>query len=439
MSGIAELAARLWQQGDHSAAIDAFATLAARDPANADIALRLGMALIQLGRPVEAVRAMTPAEDRAPGAHPLHDWLGRALATVLWDERGPTALAPLRALLAAAPDDPTRHTALAFALLSSGHLAEAWPHYAWRWRRMAGAHRAPAAPLVQPNPAAWPGRRVLLFSEQGLGDSLQFLRYVPMVAALGVEVAVEVEAPLVRLARTLPGQPRVVAVGEAVPGHDVAVPLMHLPWAFGTDLATTPAAAPYFRADAAAVAAWRARLSELPGLKVGLVWAGEPRPDAPMANRIDRRRSLALAALAPLARVPGVSFVSLQKGAPARQAATPPPGMVLHDWTDELRDFADTAALMQVLDLVISADTSPLHLAGALGRPVWLLNRYDSCWRWLRERDDSPWYPTLRQFRQTTPGDWAGVVGCVAAALRTAALKMAAETAPAPGSAPPRS
>ena len=148
---------------------------------------------------------------------------------------------------------------------------------------------------------------------------------------------------------------------------------------------------------------------------------------------------LALAALAPLARVPGVSFVSLQKGAPARQAATPPPGMVLHDWTDELRDFADTAALMQVLDLVISADTSPLHLAGALGRPVWLLNRYDSCWRWLRERDDSPWYPTLRQFRQTTPGDWAGVVGCVAAALRTAALKMAAETAPAPGSAPPRS
>jgi hypothetical protein len=138
-----------------------------------------------------------------------------------------------------------------------------------------------------------------------------------------------------------------------------------------------------------------------------------------VAHRIDRRRSLKLAQLAPLGAVAGVSLVSLQKGAGAAQAV--PAGMVLHDWTAELGDFADTAALMQALDLVVSADTSPLHLAGALGRPVWLLDRYDSCWRWLRERDDSPWYPTLRRFRQAAPGEWGEVVGRVAAALRAEA------------------
>ena len=410
-------AALLWEQGRHGEAIDAFAALAAQHPTNPDIALRLGIALIQVQRLVDAVHAMEPAETTAPPDHAVHAWLARALAAALWQQRGPAALDPLRARLAEAPDDPVRHTALAFALLSCGHLAEGWPHYAWRWRRMAGAHRVPADPLVRPDPADWRGRRVLLFSEQGLGDSLQFLRYVPMVAALAGAVVVEVERPLVRLAATLAGGATVVAVGEAVPAHDIAVPLMHLPWAFATDLATIPAAIPYFTADPDAVAAWRGRLATLPGMKVGLVWAGDPRPDQPVASRIDRRRSFKLAALAPLAAVPGVTFVSLQKGSPAAQAAAPPPGMVLHDWTDELIDFADTAALMEALDLVISADTSPLHLAGALGRPVWMLDRYDSCLRWLRDRDDSPWYPSLRQFRQSAPGDWGGVIARVAAAL----------------------
>jgi len=282
---------------------------------------------------------------------------------------------------------------------------------------MAAADRVPAEPLRRPDPAAWRGRRVLLFAEQGLGDSLQFLRYVPMAAAVGAEVFVEVPASLRRLAATLPGGARVVAEGEAVPPHDLAVPLLHLPWAFGTTLDTIPAAIPYFTADPAQVGAWQTRLAGLPGRKVGLVWAGDPRPDDVVSHRTDRRRSFRLAQLAALAQVPGVSFVSLQKGHGAAQTAAPPPGMVLHDWTGELGDFADTAALMQALDLVISADTSPLHLAGALGRPVWLMDRYDSCWRWLRGRNDSPWYPTLRRFRQNSPGDWGEVAGRVAQAL----------------------
>ncbi|MCC6717963.1 MAG: glycosyltransferase [Acetobacteraceae bacterium] len=410
-------AARLWAQGRHADAVADIAALHRRAPTDADLALRLGAALVQLGRTLEAVHAMEPAAALAPRDHPLHDWLGRALSVVHWQERGPEAIGPLRARLAEDQADPRRHTALATALLSCGNLAEAWPHYARRWQSMPDAHRRPADPLQRPDPAAWRGRRVLLFAEQGYGDSLQFLRYVPLVMAAGAEVVVEVDPPLRRLAETLPGRPAVVAVGDPVPAHDFAVPLLHLPWAFGTDLASIPAAIPYFTPDPAAVAAWRARLAGLAGLKVGLVWAGDPRPDNEPAFRIDRRRSFGLAALAPLATVSGVSFVSLQKGPAAAQAAAPPPGMVLHDWTGALGDFAATAALMQALDLVISADTAPLHLAGALGRPVWLLDRYDSCWRWLREREDSPWYPTLRRFRQASPGDWAGAVARMAAAL----------------------
>lgn len=431
-------AALLWEQGRRAEAIALFTALQAEQPGNIDIALRLGIALIQVGRLLDAVRLLEPVTAAAPHTHPVHDWLGRAIALIHWQERGPDAIPALRDLLAADPTAPVRHTSLAFALLSCGQLDEAWPHYAWRWLGMPTAHRAPAEPLIRPDPASWRGRRVLLFAEQGLGDVLQFLRYVKLVMAHAAEVTVEVYPPLRRLAARLPGSPAIVAVGDAVPPHDVAVPLMHLPWAFGTTLATIPAETPYLQADPAAVAAWRARLDALPGRKVGLVWSGDPRPEVELAFRVDRRRSLPLAALAPLARVPGVTFISLQKGAGAAQAAQPPAGMMLHDWTSELGDFADTAALMQALDLVISVDTSPLHLAGGLGRPVWLLNRYDSCWRWLRNRDDSPqgspqgspWYPTLRQFRQSSPGDWDDVIQRVATALTQAAA-----TAPEPGNA----
>jgi hypothetical protein len=274
---------------------------------------------------------------------------------------------------------------------------------------MAEEWRQPADPLSRPEPEAWRGRRVLLFAEQGFGDTLQFLRYVPMVQAIAAEVVVEVQPALTRLAATLPGAPMVVGQGDPVPAHDVAVPLLHLPWAFGTTPDTIPGGVPYLAADPAAVARWRARLGGLPGLKVGLAWAGDPRPQDRAAHRVDRRRSMTLAALAPLGEVPGVSFMSLQMGAAAAQAR--PEGMVLHDWTGELHDFADTAGLMQALDLVITVDTACVHLAGALGRPVWMMNRFDSCWRWLRERADSPWYPTLRIFRQVAPGEWGAVVG----------------------------
>ena len=145
-------------------------------------------------------------------------------------------------------------------------------------------------------------------------------------------------------------------------------------------------------------------------MKVGLVWAGAPRAWDPEFNAVDRRRSMTLKHYAPLAAIPGLCLISLQKGEHAAQARTPPAGMVLHDWTEELDDFADTAALVEALDLVISVDTAVLHVAGGLGKPVWVLNRHDQCWRWLTGRRDSPWYPTARLFRQPAVGDWDAVV-----------------------------
>jgi hypothetical protein len=190
---------------------------------------------------------------------------------------------------------------------------------------------------------------------------------------------------------------------------------MSLPMAFRTTLETVPATIPYLRADPERTAAWCDRLAGLSGRKVGLVWAGSPFSMQPRAQAMDRRRSMALEGFGPLAAVPGICWISLQKGEAAAQVS--PAGMVLHDWTGELDDYADTAALVEALDLVISVDTSVVHLAGALGKPVWVLNRYDQCWRWLRDRTDSPWYPTARLFRQRTPGDWAGVIRDVMDAL----------------------
>ena len=179
-----------------------------------------------------------------------------------------------------------------------------------------------------------------------------------------------------------------------------------------------PAAIPYLASDPAKTARWAALLAPHRNRRlVGLVWAGAPRPADRQANAVDRRRSLPLSALAPLSGVPDVQFVSLQKG-PAASQAPAPSGFDLLDLTAGLQDFTDTAALIANLDLVISVDTSVAHLAGALGRPVWLLSRFDGCWRWLLDRDDSPWYPSLRLFRQPQPGDWPSVIVAVRRALK---------------------
>jgi hypothetical protein len=298
-----------------------------------------------------------------------------------------------------------------------GDFERGWRGFEWRWKSRLGPEGRDLPGLPWLGDSSTSSKTILVHAEQGLGDSIQFCRYVPMLAAIAT-VVLDVPRPLLRLLAGLEGVTRIVTDDDPPPRFDAWIPMMSLPLAFRTTLETVPAAIPYLHADPERTAGWRRRLAALPGWKVGLVWAGSPFSQQPRAQAMDRRRSVTLRHYAPLASVPGLCLISLQKGDTAAQARTPPDGMVLHDWTKELDDYADTAALVEALDLIISVDTSVVHLAGALGKPVWVLNRYDQCWRWLRGRTDTPWYPTARLFRQQSPGDWSGVIREVVEALR---------------------
>lgn len=255
------------------------------------------------------------------------------------------------------------------------------------------------------------GETVLMRGEQGFGDNIQFVRYAASLAARGARVVVGAPAGLGALLSTAPGVAAVVEPGQSMGPPDFLVPMMSLPNVFGTTLQTIPADIPYLRADAGLVAEWRDRLAGYPGLKVGLVWGGNPEA------AYDWRRSPGLAPYLGLLDVPGVTFFSLQKGPAAAQLeGRSLPGHFI-DLGPYLSDFSQTAAAMESLDLVISSCTSPAHLAGALGRPVWVVLSSFPDWRWLLGRDDSPWYPTARLFRAAHGEDWSGVLGRVRQAL----------------------
>ncbi|HEX3349877.1 MAG TPA: tetratricopeptide repeat protein, partial [Acetobacteraceae bacterium] len=320
--------------------------------------------------------------------------------------------------VALAPDHPQIRLNRAIVLLRAGRMAKAWADYE---QRLCLAPRSGLAPerLLPAVDTLGPGagRTVLVLHEEGFGDTLQFIRYVPMLAARGFRVLVHVPPELADLVRSVDGIAALLPGEAAIPAFDFHCPFFSLPRAFGTCLATVPAQIPYVSPRADRVARWQAPLAPLRGLRVGLVWAGQARPWLAGFTTLDRRRSMRLADLAPLAAVDGVSFVSLQKGTPAAQAAQPPPGLKLIDPMPDVRDFADTAAIIAGLDAVVSVDTSVVHLAGALGKRVLMLDRYDGCWRWLAGRTDSPWYPTMRIFRQAQLGDWRPVVAGVVHAL----------------------
>ena len=356
----------LWEQGQPEAAIPHYRDALASRPDYTDATLNLGVALKDLGRLDEAVTCF-------------------------------------RKVLALEPDHPEAHCDLGLALLAQGEMAEGWGEHEWRWRtpQMRAARRDFAQPQWRGEPAD--GRTLLIHAEQGFGDTLQFCRYAPLAAACGARVIMEVQPPLVRLLRGLPGVDLIVARGETMPPFDLHCPMLSLPLALGTTLNSIPAAASYLCADPAQVAAWHSRLGTPAARepRIGLAWAGNPRDHSRGLAAVDGRRSMAPERLAPLFEVPGPRFFSLQKGGPEAPAHFP-----LTNFMDEMRDFADTAALIENLDLVISVDTAVAHLASVLGKPVWLLDRFDACWRWLAGRRDSPWYPGLRIYRQPRPGDW---------------------------------
>ena len=404
----------LTAQGKLDDAAKAYRRALALKPDYAEAHYNLGELLTREYRPDEALACYRRALDLKPDyAEPLNA-LGLAFR-----EQGQLAAAAVcyRKALDLKPDLPEAHFNHGLALLLEGKLRHGWEEFEWRWR---SKEVRPRYPVHQ----QWyggdlNGRTILLHAEQGLGDSLQFVRYAPLVARLGATVLLEVQKPLVVLFSEMDGVSGVFAQGDTIPPFDTHCPLMSLPLALATTLDTIPGHTPYLRADVERAAVWRRRSEALPGLRVGLVWAGNPTPFPRGGGAIDRRRSITLDHFAEFADLEGVSFVSLQKGEAASQTKAPPAGLTIYDWTDELNDFADTAALVDTLDLVIGVDTSVIHLAGALAKPVWLLNRFDTCWRWLLERDDSPWYLTLRQFRQRSPGDWQGVLSKVHGELRS--------------------
>ncbi len=306
---------------------------------------------------------------------------------------------------------------LGLLLLLRGDFAAGWPHYESRWRMPRIAEKRPK--FKQPEWTGDPlaGRTLLVYSEQGMGDNLQFIRYLPLLRRRYPDSKIYFWClpPLFRLFHFCAAEWGIEALPPTVPGglppFDVQIALLSLPYRMGTELATIPADVPYLRAAPELVAKWAPRLASLPGKKVGLVWAsGE-------VYALHKFRTVRLQQLNSLLEVEGISWVSLQKGNGASQIVEEGLSGRILDLMDEAEDFADTAAMMAHLDLVISVDTSVPHLAGALGTPVWLLDRFDTDWRWLLDRTDSPWYPGMRIFRQAALGDWNSAVSPAAEAL----------------------
>ena len=371
-------------------------------PGRAEAYNNLGAVLSELDRLDEAIAAYRRALELKPDCADAHMNLGSALKDQGQLDEASSCYAEALRLT---PDDAEVKWGYSFLLLLRGEMERGWPLHEARWD--AALCSSPKRNFRQPMWCGEPlnGRRVLVHAEQGLGDSIQFIRYVPMIVRRGGVVVVECPRPLVVLFRNFEGISEFVAMGESLPPFDLHVPMLSLPLVFKTTLGTIPRGTPYLAADPAKCEPWRERLRiERARLRVGLAWAGN------VTHSQDRRRSIPLARLLPLVTVEGIDFFSLQKDRGTDQIRELPAAAGLTDCTQLLNDFADTAALIAQLDLVISVDTAILHLAGALGRPAWALLPFAPDWRWLLNRDDSPWYPTMRLFRQPRLMDWEPVI-----------------------------
>ncbi|MDB5295368.1 MAG: hypothetical protein JWO31_1351, partial [Phycisphaerales bacterium] len=377
----------------------------------------LGLALAALGRYADAEAAYLTALRHDPSSAEAHVNRGKALKE---QGRPGEAVACYDLALSADRGSPIARWNRSLALLQLGDYAAGWPAYESRWAR-AGASPSPRLSVPEWDGSPPAGRTILLRGEQGLGDVVQFLRYAADLRAAGARVVVEAPAPLATVLAACPHVDEVVREGEPPPPFDAHAAVMSLPALFGTTLATVPAAVPYLSADGERVRRFGAVLSALPGLKVGIAWQGNPH------HPWDRHRSVPLQAYAPLAAVPGVTLVSLQRG----------PGLEQLERFEQLEGLAagrgqwaggrpvllldrrlpeDEA--VAAVDLVVTVDTLTAHLAGAMAVPTWVLLSTMVDWRWLLNRDDSPWYPTVRLFRQVRRDEWAPVFERVAATLR---------------------
>ena len=381
--------------------------------------VNLGVALIARGDVDRAIEHLRQGVETQPDFAEAYNSLGAAVSVM---RRFDEAHAHYAHAIELKSDYADAHWNRSLLWLLQGDFERGWPAYEWRWR----------CPRTLPGPAyrepVWDGspltgRTIVLYAEQGLGDTLHFVRYAPIVKTFGGRVIVQCQKPLLPILATCPGIDQLIAQGAAPPKFDVQAPLMSLPLILGTREHNIPGEVPYLWADLELIEHWRRQLAPIRGFRVGIAWQGNAR------HPWDRHRSATLEEFEPLARVPGVRLISLQKGAAAEKVQSPKskvqsrgsePFEVISfgGLVDEFSGaFMDTAAIIRNLDLVIAVDTAVAHLAGALAAPVWLALNYSPDWRWLVDRADTPWYPTMRLFRQQRPGDWPGVFREMAKAL----------------------
>ncbi len=354
-----------------------------------------GFILDRLGQLDAAEACFRRALEIAPGYPEAHNNLGIALKR----RRNTRAADCFRRAIEIKPDYSEAHFNLASVLLLEGHFAQGWAEYEWRPRDCREAFDAASRWQGQ----AMPGGTILLRCEQGLGDIIQFVRYAQLVKQRAGTVIVECPRVLAGLLASCPGVDKVVPIGGSPPQFDAQIPLLSLPGLFGTTLATIPANVPYLSAPADGATFWQRELVPGDKLKVGIAWQGNP------ANAADHERSFPLSLFRGVVGTPGVQCYSLQFGAGREQLADFADRGLIVDLGDRLGEFDNTAAIVRNLDLVITTDSATAHLAGALALPVWVALPYVPDWRWLLDRPDSPWYPTMRLFRQGAPGDWASV------------------------------
>jgi len=394
---------RRWDEAE-----SCFRQAVALDPRFIDAWGHLGNVLLETNRPEEAIPCFQTALELNPSNAEASANLGLAL---LDTGRPEHAIASCRRALSLRPHAAPTHWTLALALLATGQFEEGWKEHEWRWQ--CSAFPSPPRNFSRPlwDGSSIRGGAILLHAEQGFGDAIQFLRYVPLVRERAPESRIILECPpeLLRLVESS-GDWGVELVARkswdenTLPPFDFHAPLLSLPWILRR-FEPLRTAAPYLHADPVLRDGWRVRIGKSTGLRIGIAWAGR------FTHRHDRRRSIPFEELPPLLHLPGVSCYSLQI------EPRPPSSANLIDFTPHVADFADTAALISELDLIVSADTAVAHLAGALGRPVWTLLPLVADWRWNLEREDTPWYPTMRLFRQRVVGDWRDVIQRVVAEL----------------------
>ncbi|HLJ19433.1 MAG TPA: tetratricopeptide repeat-containing glycosyltransferase family protein [Stellaceae bacterium] len=408
--GLNNLGIAYYDRREYERAADCYRRALARDPSFAEAHNNLGNAYRALHKLEDSIACF----DRALRLRPTYtDAVANQASALHLIGRIDDAIAGYRKAIAMQPNHANAHSGVGLLYLMNGDFAEGWYEYEWRLRSTEAT--APTLPGAVWGGESLQGRRILIYAEQGFGDALQFCRYLPLLRDRGAKVSLRVPAPVAPLvAESMPWLQISSDLKSGLSDYDCHCALLSLPHRMETRLETIPAAVPYLHAPQAALKRWAERIPTDPGeLKVGIVWAGSK------LHVNDLNRSIALSAWAPLLAVEGVRFFSLQVGADAPQVAQAP-GREVTDLSSLLTDYAETAAAVEQLDLVIAVDTSVVHVAGALAKPTWVLLPWVPDWRWLRDREDSPWYPTMRLFRQPERFAWAPVIARAAEELAAA-------------------